>query len=70
MDILIKEVIVLHPTSDHHQQEVDIHISNGNIKKIGKNLNISADKIITGSRLYCCIGLCDIGVHTGDTEKQ
>ena len=33
MDILIKEVIVLHPTSDHHQQEVDIHISNGNIKK-------------------------------------
>lgn len=70
MDILIKEVIVLHPTSDHHQQEVDIHISNGNIKKIGKNLNISADKIITGSRLYCCIGLCDIGVHTGEPGNE
>ncbi|MBK9743853.1 MAG: amidohydrolase family protein [Saprospiraceae bacterium] len=70
MDILIKEVIVLHPTSDHHQQEVDIHISNGNIKKIGKNLNINADKIIKGSRLYCCIGLCDIGVHTGEPGNE
>ncbi|MBL0026084.1 MAG: dihydroorotase [Saprospiraceae bacterium] len=66
MDLLIKNVTVLHKDSDFHQKSVDILLSNGVIKKIESEIDITGKTIISGKNLYCSIGLCDIGTQSGE----
>ncbi|MBK8626951.1 MAG: amidohydrolase family protein [Saprospiraceae bacterium] len=66
MNVLIKQATILHAPSSYHQQVMDIHILNGIIQAIAPSLNINGAKVIAGQKLYCTIGLCDIGTHTGE----
>lgn len=66
MDILIKNAIILHKSSEFHQKKVDIHVVKGRIKTIGEDLDVRSAHIISGNALYCTIGLCDIGTHCGE----
>lgn len=70
MNLLIKSATVIHSNSPYHGQTVDIHIENGIIKAIDQVLNIKGASIITGQKLYCTIGLCDIGTHTGEPGNE
>ncbi len=66
MTVLIKNVTIVHEGSKYHLQVLDIFIKDGLIEKIGKNIKVADSEIIKGNNLYCCIGLCDIGTHTGE----
>ncbi|MCZ2101483.1 MAG: amidohydrolase family protein [Chitinophagales bacterium] len=66
MNLLIKEATILLKDSIFHQQKKDIHIVDGIITQIGENLNDAQAQIISGNQLYCTIGLCDIGTHSGE----
>lgn len=66
MNLLIKEATILLKGSIFHQQKKDIHIVDGIITQIGENLNDAQAHVISGSQLYCTIGLCDIGTHSGE----
>ncbi len=66
MDILIKEATILCQDSPYHKEVVDLHILNGKIHKIGKNLNRASAAVIKYPDLYVSIGLCDIGTHGGE----
>ncbi|MBK9736423.1 MAG: dihydroorotase [Saprospiraceae bacterium] len=66
MDILIKNVTIIHEGSDYHLKIFDILINNGKILSIAKNIDASNVKIIEGKKMYCCIGLCDIGTGSGE----
>lgn len=66
MDILIKGATILSKLSDHHLQKRDVLVSDGIIKAIGDNIKVENVDLIEGNELYCSIGLCDIGTHTGD----
>jgi dihydroorotase len=70
MNLLIKQATILHPTSPFHQQEVDIHIEDHKIKSIGQHLNVKGASVILGNKLYCTIGLCDIGTYTGEPGNE
>jgi len=66
MDSIIKQATILHVGSVYHQKKVDIHISEGKIKSIAEDINLQNANIISGNDLYCTIGLCDIGTHSGE----
>lgn len=66
MDVLIKGATILSKQSDHHLKKRDILVSNGIIQSIAPNIHAESATIIEGNQVYCTIGLCDIGTHTGD----
>lgn len=66
MDVLIKGATILSKQSDHHLKKRDILVSNGIIQSIAPNIHAESATIIGGNQVYCTIGLCDIGTHTGD----
>lgn len=70
MDILIKGATILSKQSEHHLQKRDILVSNGIIKSIAPSLNAENVSLIEGNQVYCSIGLCDIGTHTGDPGME
>jgi len=70
MDILIKKATILHQNSQYHKTVKDILISDGMIKQIDDKISINGAKIISGEKLYCSIGLCDIGTHTGEPGNE
>lgn len=66
MDVLIKGATILSKQSDHNLKKRDILVSNGIIQSIAPNIHAESATIIEGNQVYCTIGLCDIGTHTGD----
>ncbi len=66
MKLLLKSVTVLDPTSPYHEKKTDIFISNGQIKKIGKNLKEKADKEIEIKNLHVSNGWFDSSVSFGE----
>lgn len=66
MNILIKQVKVVDPSSPFNGQITDIFIENGNIKKIGKNLSVAADKIIDQKGLHVSPGWVDVFANFAD----
>lgn len=66
MDILIKNATILHQGSMYHLQKRDIYISDGRIQSISESIVKDNVKTISGSSLYCCIGLFDIGTQSGE----
>ena len=59
MEILLRQVKVIDPSSPFHQQTTDILIENGFIKEIG-NLSISTSQQINISGLHVCQGWLDV----------
>jgi dihydroorotase len=71
MNYLIKNATVLHDTSPYHGKKVDILVRNGIIDKIGKKISNDCDAVlIEGKSLHVCIGLCDIGTHSGEPGHE
>lgn len=68
MNLLIKNAIILQKGNKYHKQKQDILIVNGKIERIGDSIEIENKEIktITGNELYCTVGLCDIGTHSGE----
>ncbi|MFZ1751832.1 MAG: dihydroorotase, partial [Saprospiraceae bacterium] len=66
MTQLIKEAIIIHDGSKYHLTKKDILIENGKIVAIEDSIPSEGNEVIAGHRLYCSIGLFDIGTSTGD----
>ncbi|KXK39799.1 MAG: amidohydrolase family protein [Saprospiraceae bacterium] len=66
MNLLIKDATILLKDSEFHQQKRDILITDGHIARIADNISDVQAQIIKGSNLYCTIGLCDVGTHSGE----
>lgn len=66
MNIVLSKVLVVDPTSKHHQQVVDIEIKNGEIVQIGKSIRPTKTK--KQSLKGCCVspGWLDLGTHIGE----
>src|SRR5438128_6972991 len=65
MDIVLKGVIVIDPSSPFHQQTIDVLIQNGTIADIG-HIEKSADEIIEVKDLHVSPGFVDIFSHFND----
>ncbi|MCZ2458923.1 MAG: dihydroorotase [Chitinophagales bacterium] len=66
MNILIKQAKVVDPSSPFNGQITDIFIENGIIKKIGKDLDVQAEEVITGKGLHVSPGWMDVFSHFCD----
>ncbi len=66
MQIIIRNVLVLHSQSDFHQKKVDILIENGVIQDIAPNIEASADQEIDAEGAFVAPGFVDIGAFVGD----
>lgn len=66
MKLLLKSVIVIDELSSHHNKKVDIFIDNGLIKRIGKSVSETADKVIKENNLHVSRGWFDSSVCFGE----
>ncbi len=66
MQLLIKNITVLHPGSPHHRQTVDIFIQKGQITEIASGLQKIRVQEIDGANLMALPGLFDLGTTIGD----
>jgi dihydroorotase len=70
MKLLIKNGRVIDPKNGIDQQ-LDIFVNNGLIKKIGENINLeNVDRVIDASGKIVCPGFIDIHVHLRDPGYQ
>jgi dihydroorotase len=65
MDIVLKGVTVIDPSSPFHQQSTDIFIQNGFIAETG-SIERPADKVISIDGLHVAIGFADVFAHFCD----
>ena len=70
MKVLIKNTILLSPSSPFHGKIQDIFIDNGIISKIGNELKISADKIIEIKDLCVSCGWMDCFANFCDPGQE
>jgi len=66
MNILIKQAKVVDPSSPFNGQITDIFIENGIIKKIGNDLAVHSEEVITGKGLHVSPGWMDVFSHFCD----
>jgi dihydroorotase len=66
VQILIKRAKILDKSSSHHNKRLDIHIKNGVISQIGRNLSVNADTIIHSKNLHISPGWVDVGTQVGE----
>jgi dihydroorotase len=67
MDILLKNVHIIHPESAYHQQILDILVKDGIISAIGHSLSANEKtQVISHEGLHVSIGFLDIGTQVGD----
>src|SRR6476646_4985986 len=59
MDILLRQVRIIDPSSPFHQQQTDIFIQNGQITEIG-SINRSADQTVNIEGLCVSAGWVDL----------
>jgi dihydroorotase len=66
MNVLIRKATIIDKNSSYNGQKVDLLIENGQISKIGVEINAKAQKVIEGEQLCLSIGWMDIGAQIGD----
>jgi len=66
MKILIKQACIVDPTSPFNGQITDIFIENGIVKRIGKNLTLSADQEVSIEGLHVSPGWMDVFSNFAD----
>jgi len=66
MNLIIKQAKIVDPTSSHHGKVVDIHISNGKIISIGKNLKAKGAREVALPQLHVSPGWVDIFADFAD----
>jgi len=70
MKILIKQAKILDENSTYHKKTVDVLITKGQIRKIGKSLTDKADKEINGKGCLLSIGWFDMQTVSGDPGNE
>ncbi|MGZ5287696.1 MAG: dihydroorotase, partial [Flavisolibacter sp.] len=65
MEILLRQVSIIDPSSPFHQQQADIFIQNGYITEIG-SINRNADNVISLEGLCVSPGWVDVFAHFCD----
>lgn len=73
MNLLIKSAEILDVQSPHHKSKLDIHIVNGAIQQIGKDLHVEADHVLDKGGLKVSAGWVDMRSHfsdPGDEHKE
>jgi len=70
MNLLIKSAEILDDQSSHHKGQFDIHIVNGVIEKIGKDLKDPAADVIIGDGLKVSAGWVDMRAHFNDPGAE
>jgi dihydroorotase len=66
MDLLIKNVTVIAPSSDYHRKAVDLLIRNGVIEEVGTGIEEAGTDVFDATGGFVSAGWMDIGVQTGD----
>ena len=66
MKLLIKNVHIADPQSDHNGRTVDIFIEDGLIKEIGTELTVAKATIVDGKGGMASPGFFDLNCHSGD----
>ena len=73
MNILIKNLLLLHPSKNIDANNADIYIANGKIFDIvldSSKKNFAADKIIQADGLIACPGLIDLSARLNSIEVE
>jgi dihydroorotase len=70
MQILLKNVQVVAPSSPFHGQQQDILIENGTIRQIGKGLSAPQARVVTGDNLHVSLGWTDLFAHFSDPGQE
>lgn len=65
MNILIRQALIIDPTSSHHQSRQDVFIENGIIREIGTSIS-KVDKVIELPNLHVSPGWMDLFAHFCD----
>src|SRR5437762_13601727 len=66
MTIIIKQALIVDPTSPFNGQITDIFIQNGIIKQIDKKLSSKADQVISVDSLHISPGWMDVFANFAD----
>ena len=66
MDLLLRQVKIIDPSSPFHQQEADIFIQHNLIRSIGQNLDVRAEKIVEAKGSFISPGWADVFAHFPD----
>ncbi len=66
MSVLIKKCTIVDKNSSHHKTVKDVFIEKGIIKKIAKDLDVKAKRIIQEKDTYLSIGFADLGTQVCD----
>ena len=66
MNLLIRKAKVIDPQSSFHLQQVDLHIKNGKIAAIGKDIKAEKAKVVEGDNIHVSIGWFDFYASMGD----
>jgi len=70
MNLLIKSAEILDAQSSHYQSKVDLHITDGVIKEIGRKLSAQSATIIEGKNLKVSQGWVDLRAHFNDPGEE
>lgn len=66
MKILIKQAVIVDPSSPFNGQTADIFIDNGIISQVGSSLSVAADQVINQPGLHASPGWVDVFAHFAD----
>ena len=70
MKILVKDTLILDKNSSYHKERLDVFIEEGIIQKIGKNLSLKSDQIISEKGLCTSIGWFDFFVDFANPGRE
>ncbi|MBW8687734.1 dihydroorotase [Chitinophaga rhizophila] len=70
MQILLKNVQVVAPSSPFHGQQQDILIENGIIRQIGKGISSPQAQVVSGDNLHVSLGWTDLFAHFSDPGQE
>jgi dihydroorotase len=69
MSILIRQVLIIDPSSPFHQQKLDLFIHQGSIRQVGQ-LSVQADQTIDIPGLHAAPGWTDVFAHFADPGQE
>ncbi|QHS59418.1 dihydroorotase [Chitinophaga agri] len=70
MQILLKNIQVVAPSSPFHGQQQDILIENGIIRQIGKDISAAQARVVSGDNLHVSLGWTDLFAHFSDPGQE
>ncbi|MEK7257412.1 MAG: dihydroorotase, partial [Bacteroidota bacterium] len=66
MQLLIKNVLVVHPASKFHGEKIHLFIHGEKIERLGKTLSVKGVEVFDAKGACVCPGFFDLGTLTGE----